>query len=1220
MDEAATVDRVASEGVWLPLMRPAWERRFDLALVTDATPSMAVWSQNLRELRLLLEQLGAFRDVRLWRLTTDAAPEAPLVLHAEHRGAAHQPRELASPDGQRVILVVSDCVGRSWRDGRVRHLLESWGQVGPVAILQPLPETSWQQTGLGGSQFVSVRAPAGGVPNRALRVEPLGPSLTRSSGRPPGIPIPVLTFEPDSLRAWAKLVVGEGEEEVTACLLPEGSPETATTRQQEAEDRWHRFASTASDGAKELAALFGASPSLRLPVLRLAQRSVLPETGPTELAEVVLGGLFRLASPAHPTDPDAVELAFHDGVRELLVKKAPFPEAVDVFNTVSRYVGKRFGVAAVEFQAFVADAGAAVAAVELSSALKPFAEVAAHLLRRLGGMHAETAGRLERVTAGSKLPAAAAAAVEPGQETPAPAPSTFQQERGDRSLVSLVADGIDVLHQTFQDAAGRSRILEIWDQNDPTGPTPHVLYGPLAPDYGTVHTESDLQSYLTSGVVPARLGRNPAGYGTRVASLAAGRAVESFGGGLASESRIVVVILESRINPGDSPTLGSPTSIAEALAYVRQVARARELPVVVLFPLGMDIGAHDGTSPLEQAFDAFSDGGRQPGLVVVTTAGNARDAGGHARFTLASSSRESLRWTSPGTGRSGDLIDLWFRPEDALSFRLRDPAGYVSALCDRENPTVQGAFPSGNTYALTYTRHDPDNGDSRLLVSVWPGEQAESRKGSNPGEILTGFDLRLMSALNDISGRAPALALNGEGRLELFVRGHGGALWLLWQEQRGGAWLKEPFSFGSAGGGFTGTPALALNGEDRLEVFARGQDGALWHRWQEQRGGAWSTGWVSLGAAGGGFAGAPALALNGEGRLELFVRGQDGALWHRWQEERGGPWSTAWASRGSAGGGFASAPALALNGDGRLELFVRGRDGALWHCWQEQQGGAWSEWLSHGGVDLRWMSALNDVSGIPTEGRNLIIVAAVNHLLHFRIFDGDGKLVVDIDEKSLADQAQPIEELRKHLESLGPPHEMTRSEKDQVVTAVTSIIGRTLSTVSESDDPLITPGVWSLEVSAGRLRSPHEIHAWIVHNETRATRFLEHVDENCTLTIPGTARSVLTIGAAESEAPRRASPDSSAGPTRDGRNKPEIVAPGGSTLGAKAGTNVGMDKMRGTSTAAAHVAGAVALVLSRAAKRANAGGIPIPSANEIRAALIRTARHYNADFRGPEIS
>ena len=53
------------------------------------------------------------------------------------------------------------------------------------------------------------------------------------------------------------------------------------------------------------------------------------------------------------------------------------------------------------------------------------------------------------------------------------------------------------------------------------------------------------------------------------------------------------------------------------------------------------------------------------------------------------------------------------------------------------------------------------------------------------------------------------------------------------------------------------------------------------------------------------------------------------------------------------------------------------------------------------GFDLRLMSAvLNDVSGILTEGKDLIIVAAVNHVLHFRIFDGDGKVVVDTDERS----------------------------------------------------------------------------------------------------------------------------------------------------------------------------------------------------------------------------
>lgn len=89
--------------------------------------------------------------------------------------------------------------------------------------------------------------------------------------------------------------------------------------------------------------------------------------------------------------------------------------------------------------------------------------------------------------------------------------------------------------------------------------------------------------------------------------------------------------------------------------------------------------------------------------------------------------------------------------------------------------------------------------------------------------------------------------------------------------------------------------------------------------------------------------------------------------------------------------------------------------------------------------DLRLMSSLNDVSDIPTEGKNLIIVAAVNNVLHFRIFD-DGKVVVNTDEKRLTEQARQIEDLRKQLESLWPPHELTRCDKGRVITAVTSIV------------------------------------------------------------------------------------------------------------------------------------------------------------------------------------
>ena len=92
------------------------------------------------------------------------------------------------------------------------------------------------------------------------------------------------------------------------------------------------------------------------------------------------------------------------------------------------------------------------------------------------------------------------------------------------------------------------------------------------------------------------------------------------------------------------------------------------------------------------------------------------------------------------------------------------------------------------------------------------------------------------------------------------------------------------------------------------------------------------------------------------------------------------------------------------------------------------------------------MSSVKDVSGIPTVGKNLILVAAVDQVLHFRIFDDDGKMVVDTDEMRLTGQTRQIEDFRKQLQSLWPPHAFTRSErseKERVITAVTSIVGHT---------------------------------------------------------------------------------------------------------------------------------------------------------------------------------
>jgi hypothetical protein len=81
------------------------------------------------------------------------------------------------------------------------------------------------------------------------------------------------------------------------------------------------------------------------------------------------------------------------------------------------------------------------------------------------------------------------------------------------------------------------------------------------------------------------------------------------------------------------------------------------------------------------------------------------------------------------------------------------------------------------------------------------------------------------------------------------------------------------------------------------------------------------------------------------------------------------------------------------------------------------------------GIDIRLMPPLNDVSGIPRNGNYLVIVAAVGQLLRFRVFDSDGKMVLDKDEEGLTDKARQIGDLKKHLASFWPPTSLTASRR-----------------------------------------------------------------------------------------------------------------------------------------------------------------------------------------------
>ena len=238
------------------------------------------------------------------------------------------------------------------------------------------------------------------------------------------------------------------------------------------------------------------------------------------------------------------------------------------------------------------------------------------------------------------------------------------------------------------------------------------------------------------------------------------------------------------------------------------------------------------------------------------------------------------------------------------------------------------------------------NADGRLEVfAVGPKGTLETTFQTAPNSGWSGW----FSLGGDLEGR-PSVGTNDDGRLEIFARNKDGAIDHAWQDAPNGA----VGSFVSLGGTWTGDPEVVRNRDGRLELFAMDSAGDLHHVWQTKPNGSWSK-WSSLGSAGGGLS-APHALLGHDGELKVLAVGKDGATYMISQDSSG------WGAWKSLGGEATSDVTATLNEDGRIEVFVRGTDGALWHRWEESPDGAWSGWTSlDGGVHSPF--AANDADG-----------------------------------------------------------------------------------------------------------------------------------------------------------------------------------------------------------------------------------------------------------------
>ncbi|MET7481923.1 FxSxx-COOH system tetratricopeptide repeat protein [Streptomyces sp. NPDC005538] len=320
LDEEVTAERGVSDELWMPWFQPATAAAFDLVLLIDDAPTMAIWRESTTDLSLAAEHCGAFRAVRVVGLDVPRAGQPTLRWGAGQTSA--DLGEVLSGRGDRVFLVVTDGLGHGWAGPAADQLLERLGRAGPTAILHLLPpyvrhrsslyphRALLEAGGLGASnKHLTVRAPRDGPDPMRPFPEPQATTL----------PVPVLSLKPGSIAAWGELVTGEPGlrrelPTVLAGTLAKGAPAPglrAPHHPRAATAAVRRFFTLATPTARRLATQLAVIP-FEFDLIDELRRRTLPESAPEHLAEIVMGGLIDWGG--FGMDPE-----FAEGVREALL-------------------------------------------------------------------------------------------------------------------------------------------------------------------------------------------------------------------------------------------------------------------------------------------------------------------------------------------------------------------------------------------------------------------------------------------------------------------------------------------------------------------------------------------------------------------------------------------------------------------------------------------------------------------------------------------------------------------------------------------------------------------------------------------------------------------------------------------------------------------------------------------------------------------------------------
>jgi len=279
-------------------------------------------------------------------------------------------------------------------------------------------------------------------------------------------------------------------------------------------------------------------------------------------------------------------------------------------------------------------------------------------------------------------------------------PPVYAGHAGNGILIGDIDTGVDITRSDFNDGAGKTRILDVWDQTDAIGP------GPAGFGYGSEWTKSQIDN------APASVRQKDTnGHGTLVAGVLVGNGSLT-GCGQPAYRFVGVAPLANFVAV---KTDFSDAGIIDGVDYVFQKAAALGMDAVVNLSLGSNFGPHDGSDAFSAAVGALTG----PGRIVVASAGNSQGDPIHGRLTTTSQTVGVDKFTfavpsyTPASGVFTDyaLVTGWYDPAASVTIRVKGPlSGDTLSVGFNDLKDRNLVASSGKGGKLVIVNQNPANG------------------------------------------------------------------------------------------------------------------------------------------------------------------------------------------------------------------------------------------------------------------------------------------------------------------------------------------------------------------------------------------------------------------------------------------------------------------------------------------------------------------------------